>query len=396
MTRTSRPNAPQEIPCEVNGKRRFSIWDCMFEVDEKYQLLKCIGKGAYGMVCSATDTTNDEKVAIKKITKPLISETNAIRCLREINLLRHLEHPNIIHLRGVMKPASYEDGFQDLYVLYECMDTDLHQIIRSKQPLSDDHYKYFIMQTLKGVKYLHSMGIIHRDLKPSNLLVNADCDLRIADFGLARSKNSRFDMTQYVITRWYRAPEVIMCRPYCFRADLWSVGCILAELLQGTPLFTGTSGGLKALQKIVEIIGRPAQSDLIHLNEKLRSIIYSVSDNGNMIDELFSNTSELCRDLLKSLLQFNPDNRPTAQEALDHPWFDDMREEEEEIDGAPLGVTESPFEFDFGEENLGIDEIRQLMIREIEYWNDNHNNNEDSNNMTNTNTSNNNNNNVGG
>lgn len=137
---------PREIPCDVVGKRRFAVWDCVFEVDEKYRLVKCIGKGAYGMVCSAIDNSTNEKVAIKKIARPLTNKTNALRCLREINLLRQLDHPKIVKIKGVLKPASYDEELKDLYVLYECMDTDLHQIIRSKQALSDDHLKFFIMQ----------------------------------------------------------------------------------------------------------------------------------------------------------------------------------------------------------------------------------------------------------
>eukprot|EP00210_Caulerpa_lentillifera_P004960 g4734.t1 len=365
---TSRAYEPREIPCEVVGKRRFSVWDSVFEVDEKFNLLKCVGKGAYGMVCSALDTSNNEKVAIKKICRPLSNNTNALRCLREINLLRQLNHPNIIEIKGVMKPASYEDQLRDVYVLYQCMDTDLHQIIQSKQPLTDDHFKFFIMQTLKGVKYLHSMDIIHRDLKPSNLLVNANCDLRIADFGLARSRNSRFNMTQYVVTRWYRAPEVMMLRPYSFKADLWSIGCILAELLLGKALFPG-SGGLQTLRKIVEFIGRPIPADLTYLDANLQSFIYSLPDLGSKIDEQFPNATELCRDLLKSLLQFNPEKRPTAQEALNHPWFDELREEEEdETPGAPL-------KYDFDEDDLDFSKIRQSIISEMEHWNNNSNSN---------------------
>lgn len=114
--------------------------------------------------------------------------------------------------------------FNDVYLVYELMDTDLHQIIRSSQPLTDEHFQYFIYQTLRGLKYIHSAGVLHRDLKPSNLLLNASCDLKIADFGLARtSTESNAFMTEYVVTRWYRAPELLLsCDSYSAGIDVWS------------------------------------------------------------------------------------------------------------------------------------------------------------------------------
>jgi mitogen-activated protein kinase 7 len=125
------------------------------------------------------------------------------------------------------------------------MEADLHSIIRSQQPLSDQHYQFFIYQICRGLKYIHSAEVLHRDLKPGNLLVNADCELKICDFGLARGvlpppeQNGGF-LTEYVATRWYRAPEVMLSfRSYSKAIDMWSVGCILAELLGGTPLFKG-------------------------------------------------------------------------------------------------------------------------------------------------------------
>jgi mitogen-activated protein kinase 7 len=156
--------------------------------------------------------------------------------------MRHFAgHENITSLLD-MEAADYSN-FNEIYLTQELMEADLHQIIRSEQPLSDAHYQYFIYQICRGLKYIHSANVLHRDLKPGNLLVNADCELKICDFGLARgltdSQDSGF-MTEYVATRWYRAPEIMLAfRNYTKAIDMWSVGCILAELLGGRPLFKG-------------------------------------------------------------------------------------------------------------------------------------------------------------
>lgn len=132
---------------------------------------------------------------------------------------------------------SYED-FEDVYIVSELMDTDLHQIISSGQNLSDDHCQYFMYQILRGLKYIHSAQVLHRDLKPSNILVNENCDLKICDFGLARITD--IEMTGYVSTRYYRAPEIMLTWQHYDKAvDIWSVGCIFAEMLIGQPLFPG-------------------------------------------------------------------------------------------------------------------------------------------------------------
>ena len=128
-----------------------------------------------------------EKVAIKKIANAFENLTDARRTLREIKLLRHLRHENVIAVRDILRPPSRE-RFSDVYLVYELMDTDLHQIIRSSQPLTNEHFQYFIYQVLRGLKFVHSANVLHRDLKPSNLLLNASCDLKICDFGLARTR----------------------------------------------------------------------------------------------------------------------------------------------------------------------------------------------------------------
>lgn len=196
-----------------------------------------------------------------------------LRTLREMKLLRYFNHENIISILDIQKPRSYET-FQEVYLIQvrtctlycwtltkqiplrlertlitasgliqELMETDMHRVIRT-QDLSDDHCQYFIYQTLRALKAMHSANVLHRDLKPSNLLLNANCDLKVCDFGLARSAASQEDnsgfMTEYVATRWYRAPEIMLTfKEYTKAIDVWSVGCILAEMLSGKPLFPG-------------------------------------------------------------------------------------------------------------------------------------------------------------
>lgn len=164
------------------------------------------------------------------------------------------------------------EGFNEIFISQELMEADLHQIIRSEQPLSDAHYQYFIYQICRGLKYIHSANVLHRDLKPGNviliignLLVNADCELKICDFGLARGLTDAQDigfMTEYVATRWYRAPEIMLAfRNYTKAIDMWSVGCILAELLGSKPLFKGRDY-VDQLNQILGILGTPDDQTL--------------------------------------------------------------------------------------------------------------------------------------
>jgi serine/threonine protein kinase len=153
-------------------------------------------------------------VAIKKIDKAFEHKVFALRTLRELKIMRLLDHSNVLSVKSILKPNSLAD-FDHIYVVTELMETDLSQIIKSNQPISDEHIQFFIYQILRGLKYIHSCGILHRDLKPRNLLVNSNCDLKICDFGLSRSVitsliTTNAQMTDYIATRWYRAPEVIL------------------------------------------------------------------------------------------------------------------------------------------------------------------------------------------
>ncbi|CAJ0640435.1 2432_t:CDS:2 [Entrophospora sp. SA101] len=187
-----------------------------FNVGEDYEVIDAVGEGAYGVVCSALHKPTGQNVAIKKIT-PFDHSMFCLRTLREIKLLKYFNHEN---------PESF-DKFTEVYLIQELMETDMHRVIRT-QNLSDDHCQYFIYQAFRGLKALHSANVLHRDLKPSNLLLNANCDLKICDFGLARSANSSDEhngfMTEYVATRWYRAPEIMLTfKEYTKAIDVWSV-----------------------------------------------------------------------------------------------------------------------------------------------------------------------------
>jgi len=158
-----------------------------FDIDDvEYQPLENIGIGAYGVVCSAVCRKTNDRVAIKKIPNVFELKDAAKRTYREIKILKHFKHDNIIHIRQILRPKESVDDFRDVYVVFDLMESDLHKIIYSKQELTEEHVRYFLYQILRGLKYIHSAHVIHRDLKPSNLLVNEDCQLRIGDFGRCR------------------------------------------------------------------------------------------------------------------------------------------------------------------------------------------------------------------
>lgn len=202
-----------------------------FTISRRYEPKKILGRGSFGVVTTAMDSVRKENIAIKRIRPYANDEWDARHTLREVRLMKVLgAHPNIISLFDL----SLFDEKSELYMYMELMDCDLHRIIQSKQPLNDTHYKCFARQMLEGVRAMHSIGIFHRDLKPGNILVSKDCQLRITDFGLARfmdevtlaGDNRQNPMTEYVVTRWYRCPELLLApkEPYSCAIDIWSVG----------------------------------------------------------------------------------------------------------------------------------------------------------------------------
>ncbi|RWR80911.1 mitogen-activated protein kinase 4 [Cinnamomum micranthum f. kanehirae] len=312
---------------------QYNVYGNLFEVSTKYvPPIRPVGRGAYGIVCAAFNSETREEVAIKKIGNAFDNRIDAKRTLREIKLLRHMDHDNVIAVKDIIRPPQKEN-FNDVYIVYELMDTDLHQIIRSNQPLTDDHCQYFLYQLLRGLKYVHSANVLHRDLKPSNLFLNANCDLKIGDFGLARTTSETDFMTEYVVTRWYRAPELLLnCSEYTAAIDIWSVGCILGEIMTREPLFPGKDY-VHQLRLITELVGSPDDSSLGFLrSDNARRYVRQLPQFPKQQFPLkFPNKSPLAVDLLEKMLVFDPSKRITVDEALCHPFLSSLHDGDCEV-----------------------------------------------------------------
>ena len=230
----------------------------------------------------------------------------------------------------------------------------------------------FTYQLLRGLKYIHSAHVLHRDLKPNNILVNRDCDLAICDFGLARMANESDadkDMTQYVVTRWYRAPELIMlAKDYTAAIDIWSAGCIMAELLSRRPLFPGADY-VKQLEYIINYLGTPSKEDLEATSGNERASKYAASlGNGkcNNIPTYFAHCNPHAVDLLMKMLTFNPKTRISAADALDHPYLAEVRDRDNEpVAPSPLDTTE--FE-DVEKADITQEQVKRLIWEEVQQF----------------------------
>ncbi|KAI4383389.1 hypothetical protein MLD38_009231 [Melastoma candidum] len=309
------------------GQKQKSVLQTLFDVDSKYTPIKMIRRGSYGLVCSATDIATGGKVAIKKIHAALGNRIEVLMALREMYLLRILKHKNVIDLKHMMMPAE-KLTFQDVYLVYELMETDLKQVIQSSQPLSEDHCRYFVYQIVRGLQHIHACNVIHRDLKPGNLFINLDSELKIGDFGLARTAGGDSEsMTEYVTTRFYRAPEVLVSnKNYGAAVDIWSVGCIMAEILGRKPLFPGKDS-LDQLELIVRTLGSQVQSEMGFISSPLvRRYIESLPySDGVRFSDLYPEASPMAIDLMERMLVFDPSRRLTARKHfITRTWQDSM------------------------------------------------------------------------
>jgi len=431
----------KEVPKLNSLPKSFQDW----EVGPNYEIVKQVGSGSYGYVVQAIQKSTGKKVAIKRLNKIFEDVIDCKRILREVVLLRNLVHPNLVHIIEILEPSDYKT-FDSLYVVLEYAQSDLKKLFKSPIHLELIHIQTLIYNILIGLKYIHSGDVLHRDLKPANVLINEDCSVRICDFGLARSvegiegahyqkeeannddddidehvtknattkpkegkgklvkssgglikaKNVKRELTGHVVTRWYRAPELILLeKDYTASIDVWSLGCILAELLgmikenaptflDRSPLFPGTScfplspdrsnnvkrGGFPhssqdQLSIIFSVLGTPKEDDFEFVTDAkaidyLRSFPFKKPVD---LQELYPAATADALDLLRKMLQFNPKKRITIEESINHPFLSKIRDKTREV-AAP-----GPIILEFEKEGeLTAERLRELFIDEIKQY----------------------------
>jgi len=398
------------------------------EIEKNYTQIRLLGEGSFGHVYLCGVKDSEATVAIKKNHR-IISETTGKMLLREIKFLRILKHPNIVNFQRLLPPANLYN-FDDLSMVFERLDTDLHYVLNSNQKdFGVVHASCFLYQLLCGIEYMHSAGVIHRDIKPSNLLANKDCDLKICDLGMATltkcskllpktmqgsSNNNPSSSTSsssqqanaatpsplalpklsrsksaYVTTRWYRAPEVILLKKkHSTAIDLWSVGCILGELLLKSinkhrvlfpaqaclPFSKGNENLQDHTQQLIVIfnlIGTPTEEEIKQIDDlDAREFVTKLPKNPRAnFAEVFAGCDASAIDLLEKLLVFNPNNRISAADALKHPFLEDMQDDTKnqfDLDSSYYSKNNIDPEFDFEDfKKLEAKDMRQRIIREI-------------------------------
>ena len=290
----------------------------------KYKKLSKIGEGTYGIVYKAEDIQKKRIVALKKIRLKPEEEGIPSTAIREISLLKECKNKNIIHLIDVIHTKS------KLTLIFEYCETDLKRIMDEKreEKLPLKTIKEYFYQIIKGLNYLHKKKIIHRDLKPQNLLINSENKIKICDFGLARGYGVPVKTyTNEVVTLWYRPPDILLGNKiYDISCDIWSAGCIFAEMLLGHPLFSGKNES-EQCEQIFHLIGTPDEDTFNWLKE---SPEWNTGINGdgftkvtrkNFLTTFNQVDDQLAIDILDKILVFDPEQRICTDDLLKHPFF---------------------------------------------------------------------------
>lgn len=307
-------------------QRSVNMLQCCRSVDE-FERLNKIDEGTYGVVYRAKDKKTGEVVALKKVKMEKEREGFPLTSLREINILLSFHHPSIVDVKEVVVGSNLDS----IFMVMEYMEHDLKALMETmKQPFSQSEVKCLMLQLLEGTQYLHDNWVLHRDLKTSNLLLNNRGELKICDFGLARQYGSPLKpYTHLVVTLWYRAPELLLgAKEYSTAIDMWSLGCIMAELLSKQPLFNGKTE-FDQLDKIFKILGTPNETIWPGFSKLPGVKVNFVKHQYNLLRRKFPATSftgspvlsDAGFDLLNKLLTYDPEKRITAEAALNHEWF---------------------------------------------------------------------------
>ncbi|KAK6462315.1 kinase-like domain-containing protein [Scheffersomyces coipomensis] len=355
-------------PQDATEYNTYTEKDINFAIDSRYTITKILGKGSYGIVCQATDSkpspfqADPYSVAIKKVANIFDKDVLLKRALRELKFMRHFKgHRNIVGLIDI--DINYVPPYEGLYCFQELLDSDLSRVIYSGVQFSDFHVQSFIYQILCGLKYIHSADVIHRDLKPGNILVSTQGILKICDFGLARGVNSKYfrynatAITNYVATRWYRAPELMLSyHNYNKSVDMWAVGCILAELFGRRALFPGKNQ-VDQLHILIQILGSPTFSVIRKYKWGL-SVSARAQYNKCDWKKLYPFAPLSALNLLNNLLDWDPAKRLNVREAIEHPYLDTVRNSDKE-------AICKIFDFSFENHFTTLSQLRNLLEEEI-------------------------------
>lgn len=390
----------------------------------RYKVCELIGSGSYGSVCEAEDNETQTVVAIKRCKRIFDDLIDCKRILREISIMSHLKHTNVVQILELVVPLDM-NTFSELYIVMELADSDLKKLCKQDVTLSPLHINTLLYNLLVGLKYIHSAGIYHRDLKPANCFVNQDCTVKIGDFGLSRAiggeqlhlephphtprgdteqtvaagalpqvphtQRMKKNLTGHVVTRWYRAPELILLQEnYSQQIDVWSVGCIYAELLgmlEGThymdrgPLFPGSScfplspdhkhktdykfhtqGKQDMLNKIFNMIGTATEEEFLELDREdaKKYIRCFQAREGEGLKKRFPNVDDGAVDILTKMLMFSPSKRSSVTAALEHPLFKEVRDPAKETIAPAMVILDFEKEKELSEHDLRVNFCREI------------------------------------
>jgi serine/threonine protein kinase len=305
---------------------------------QRYHKITAVGDGTYGSVIKAKIKQTGQLVAIKQMKKKFYSWEECVN-LREVQSLKKLQHPNIVKLKEVIREND------ELFFVFEYMEHNLYQYTkqRNNKHFKEDTIRKYMFMIIHGLKYMHKHGFFHRDLKPENLLIGNDV-VKIADFGLARETRSRPPYTDYVSTRWYRAPEVLLRDvKYNSPIDIWALGCIMYELYAFRPLFPGTSEP-DQLRRICSVLGAPTKKTWPGGMQLAAKASYSFPQyvSTNLKQLLPSHASQEAITLMEAMLRYDPVNRPTAEKCLtEFAFFTNYNLDLKELN-TPSGVSSKP------------------------------------------------------
>ena len=353
-------NYEKNIPLKA-----YTYNDEVLHLPLRYKPGEIIGVGAYGIIISAVDTQNNNQVVAIKKLKRISDIIDLKRIAREILIMKYCQHENIIPLFDVIIHLNKDQNNNrtvDVYIVMEKMDSDLQKIIASKQELSDEHYQFILYQMLRALYFLHSANIIHRDFKPSNVLINEDCTVKLCDFGMSRGiKEENALLTEYVVTRYYRAPEVMLSsHHYTKKIDVWSVGCAFAELLSKKFMFPGENY-IAQIKLIIDVLGTQDVKDLDFIsNSSAKNFVMQFQNIPKKnFSDILKCENPLAVDLVEKMLVFNPDKRYSIEDCLNHPYLKNMRE------GIEDPVFTGKINLDFDDKNITFSIFFVYLVKEV-------------------------------